>query len=299
MTDTEPALPWRRAVVYRLQAWAAWGFFFLVRLLPLHAASALGGRVGRAIGPLAAVTRQARRNLERAFPEKTAADIDTIISGMWENLGRTLFEFPQLDRFRFNESGAEVEIRGLENIDLIRDDGEPGLIVSAHMANWEMSAVGAGLFGLRLHVIYRAPNNPYTAGLFRRRHAHQGELLTKGAKGARRAMKLLAQREHIAFLVDQKMNDGIPVPFFGRDAMTAPALAQLALRFRCPLLPVRVERLQGCRFLVTVFPPMELPDSGDKAGDVLDVMTRVNETLEGWIRERPEQWLWLHNRWPD
>ncbi len=100
-------------------------------------------------------------------------------------------------------------------------------------------------------------------------------------------------------LVDQKLNDGIAVPFFGRDAMTAPALAQLALRFRCPVVPARVERLGGARFRLTIYPPMGLPDSGDHDADVSETMRRVNAHFEDWIRARPEQWLWLHRRWPD
>jgi KDO2-lipid IV(A) lauroyltransferase len=100
-------------------------------------------------------------------------------------------------------------------------------------------------------------------------------------------------------LVDQKMNDGIAVPFFGRDAMTAPAIAELALRYDCTVLPARVERLPGAKFHVTVFPPHPLPTSGDKAADVLALMTTINATLEGWIRERPGHWFWLHRRWPD
>ena len=95
------------------------------------------------------------------------------------------------------------------------------------------------------------------------------------------------------------MNDGIPVPFFGRPAMTAPALAVLALRFDCDVLPLRVERLDGAHFRVTVFPPLPLRRSGEPHADVAVLMGRVNATLEAWIRDRPEQWLWVHRRWPD
>jgi len=99
-------------------------------------------------------------------------------------------------------------------------------------------------------------------------------------------------------LVDQKMNNGIAVPFFGRPAMTAPALAQLALRFDCPVVPARVVRLNGAHFQLIVYPPLEVAKTGDREHDTLTLMTQVNTMIEGWIRERPEQWLWLHNRWP-
>ena len=100
-------------------------------------------------------------------------------------------------------------------------------------------------------------------------------------------------------LADQKMNDGIPVPFFGRPAMTASALASLALRFDCDVLPARVERLGGAHFRLTVFPPLPLPRSGNSHADAAALMAQVNATMEGWIRDRPEQWFWVHRRWPD
>ena len=99
-------------------------------------------------------------------------------------------------------------------------------------------------------------------------------------------------------MVDQKLNTGIAVPFFGRPAMTAPMPAQLALRFKCPLVPIRFERLPGVRYRVTFCEPLELPDSGDKDADALALMTEINQILESWIRERPEQWFWVHRRWP-
>ena len=99
-------------------------------------------------------------------------------------------------------------------------------------------------------------------------------------------------------LVDQKMNDGIAVPFFGMESMTAPAIAQLALRLDCPVVPVRVKRLKGAYFQVIVKPPISFAPTGDLQADILAFMTIVNLEIESWIRDTPDQWLWLHNRWP-
>jgi Kdo2-lipid IVA lauroyltransferase/acyltransferase len=100
-------------------------------------------------------------------------------------------------------------------------------------------------------------------------------------------------------LADQKLNDGIPVPFFGRPAMTTSALASLALRFDCDVLPARVERLRGAHFRLTVFPALPLPRSGKPQADVAALMGQVNAILESWIRDRPGEWFWVHRRWPD
>ena len=153
--------------------------------------------------------------------------------------------------------------------------------------------------GISVAQIYRAGNNPLLDRMITRFRGDKGELIPKGRVAARRAIAALRRGTHLTLLADQKMNDGIPVPFFGRPAMTAPALAVLALRFDCDVLPARVERLDGAHFRLTVFPPLLVTRSGDFHADAAALMTRVNATLEEWIRDRPEQWLWVHRRWPD
>src|SRR5205814_1253721 len=147
--------------------------------------------------------------------------------------------------------------------------------------------------------IYRAANNPLIDRMIARLRGGKSELIPKGAIASRRAVAALRRGGHVSLLADQKLNDGIAVPFFGRPAMTAPALALLALHYDCDVLPARVERLDGARFRLTIYPALPLSKSGDRSADVLALMTAVNATLEGWIRERPEQWFWLHRRWPD
>ena len=111
-------------------------------------------------------------------------------------------------------------------------------------------------------------------------------------------MKALREGKHVGMLVDQKMNDGIAAPFFGIEAMTAPALAMMALRFKCPVIPARVIRTRGAHFRIELSPPIYAEETGDKNADIRAFTARVNGILEAWIREHPDQWLWLHNRWP-
>ncbi len=287
-------------VLYPLEALAGilvYGFF---RGLGLKAGSAFGGWLGRAIGPWMRVHEIARRNLTRAFPDKTEAEIAAILRGMWDNLGRVLGEWPNLSDIRLYENAAMFEVVGTEYVDQLRDDGREGVCFSAHLGNWEVASLAGTQRGLPLDQVYRAANNPLVEKLYSfARRPVGGEKIPKGAKGARKLLASLKSGRHVAMLVDQKLNDGIPVPFFGRDAMTPPALASLALRFDCPVIPVRVVRLDGPRFRVTVEPPMTAVKTNDQQADVLALMTRVNAKIEGWIREYPEQWLWVHKRWPD
>jgi len=98
--------------------------------------------------------------------------------------------------------------------------------------------------------------------------------------------------------VDQKMNDGIAAPFFGRPAMTAPALAMFARHFDLPVIPVRVVRVAPARFRLICEAPMHFPRTEARDADILRITTTVNATLERWVRHDPAAWLWLHRRWP-
>ena len=290
----------RRWVLHPLQALLALAAYGVFRLLPLRWASAAGGLIGRVLGPHLSITERARRNLALAFPEKPPAERAAIVRGMWDNLGRVFAEFPHLSEIDVYDPAGPVEVVGGEHVDALRDDGRPGFFFSGHLGNWEIVSLSVTQRGVPLDRIYRAANNRMVEWLYRHgRAAVEGALIPKGAAGAKRLLGLLRRGSHLGMLVDQKMNDGIAVPFFGRDAMTAPALAQLALRYDCPVVAARVVRLTGARFRLVLLPPFHFERTGDRQADVHAAMARVNGLLEGWIRDTPEQWLWLHNRWPD
>jgi Kdo2-lipid IVA lauroyltransferase/acyltransferase len=286
-------------LTHRVEAWGAALLFGALGLLPIDWASALGGALGRRLGPALGISKRARINLRRAFPDLPDAEIEHIVIGMWDNLGRVAAEYPHLRKIRVFAPGGRVETHGLEHVDRAVAAGRRMIIFSGHIANWEIAALAAAQHGITVAQIYRAANNPLIERLVARFRGDRGEFIPKGAVAARRAFAALYRGEHLTLLADQKLNDGIPVPFFGRPAMTAPALALLALRFDCDVLPARVERLGGARFRLTVFPPLPLPRSGNAQADVAELMARVNATLETWIRQRPELWLWVHRRWPD
>ncbi|NKD54614.1 MULTISPECIES: lipid A biosynthesis lauroyl acyltransferase [unclassified Haematospirillum] len=272
-----------------------WG---LMRVLPIDAASRFGGLVLRIIGPRLRAHRIASRNLRQAFPEQDEAWIQRTLKGMWDNLGRNVGEFPHLERI-MDRANGRIQLNGAEHIQALAEDGIGGIFFSAHLANWELAALSAADQGLPIHLFYRAPNNPLMRRLFTRLRRGNGILLPKGASGAKQGLALLKSGEHVGMLVDQKMNDGIPVPFFGRTAMTAPALAQFVLKYAIPAVPARVIRLNGARFRIDILPPLSPETCADHHDGVEKIMKDVNAMVEGWIRENPEQWLWVHRRWPD
>lgn len=231
------------------------------------------------------------------MPENSTIENRRILAAMWDNLGRAMAEQPHLARICAAASGR-VEIVNRAAITELLASGRQVMFFGGHLANWEVGpSTIHQIMGDALLSVYRAANNPWVDRLQRRR-LRSRRAVAKGAAGGRALLRHLRRGGHVAMLVDQKQNDGIAVPFFGMAAMTAPAVARLSRRFDCAILPVRVERLAGAHFRVTILPRLETVDTGNADDDVLAAMTCVNAMIESWVRARPEQWTWLHHRWP-
>ena len=293
----------RQRILHAIEAAGISAGLWLLRLLPLDWASALGGFALRGIGPLLPVSRVGRSNLQAAFPERGPHEIEEILRGVWDNLGRTGAEYAQLDLIYDTDTlgpveGGRIQAVGVEQFVNLREDGKPAIIFTAHCGNWELLPIGAERHGLPVVVFYRPPNNPFAADLVKRiRSRSMGRLLPKGMLGTVAAANALEQGAHLGMLVDQYYGLGLDVPFFGRPARTAVTLAKLARRFRCPVHGAFVERLAGARFRVVLLPPLQIEWTEDAQADIRSVMSAVNRTIEEWVRAHPEQWLWLHRRW--
>ena len=289
--------------VARLEVWAARGLLRLFRFLGPARASNLGGTVARAIGPLLPVSRVADTNLRLALPELDAAGRRRVIRGMWENLGRTMGEFPHIGALRQNTpAGPGWEMVGEDTLLALAARGGPAIFISGHIGNWEMMPAACAAYGLPFSSKFRAASNPgvdaLVTGLRQDAIGAPVPMFSKGAAGAKAALAHLRSGGYLGLLMDQKMNDGVTATLFGHPAMTAPAMAALALRFRCPVVPGHVQRIGPARFRLVCEPFMELPDTGDRRADTQAMTQAMNGYLERWIRARPESWLWMHRRWP-
>lgn len=277
--------------VYFLQAVVTWPLFGLLWLLPPAVASAVGGWIGRQLGRVHGGTKIAYKNLQLVMPER-AAEHDAIVRGMWDNLGRVLGEYPHLLRLWHD---GKIDVVGRANVPA--DTGKI-VFVAAHLANWELGPLVAARTGWPMASIYRPLNNKYLNPLLRRmRNFSQQNLFPKSAEGAMELMRHVRRGGAAGLLTDQRLGDGINVPFFGQPAMTAPIPAVLAVKYGAQIVPVQVERLGGTHFRVTLNAPIEIPTEGDEATKILAVTARLNDLFESWIRQRPEDWLWMHDRW--
>ena len=295
---SNPASP--RKFRYAVEA----AFFFaaigLFRLLGLDKASAFGGLMGRTVLYRTPIANRGRTNLNAAFPERSEAEIETILREVCDNLGRTVAEYAHLDKFDFGGPKARVEVVGTEHVSSALARRKGAICFSGHFANWELMAfAGAHLFGAEGEV-YRPVNNPYvdTWLVAQRQKNGPRDQIPKGHSGTRRLFTLLRRGQIACLLADQKTNEGVAVPYFGREAMTTPAPAALALRLDCALVPAAIERLNGARFRCRVHPALEFTPSGDYERDVISLTAALTQKIEEIVCERPSQWLWIHRRWP-
>ncbi len=273
-------------------------FMGLFRALGLDRASAFGAGSGRHVFYRLPTANIARQNLKAAYPEKSKDEIEAIVREVCENLGRVVAEYSHLDKMTLGP-GERIEIEGTEHAEAAIARGKGVMFISGHLANWETMPIAAAHLGYEGGLVYRPPNNPYVARWITQQRAKLGpaEQITKGAQGTRRIFTLLRRGKCIFMLVDQKTYEGVSVPFFGREAMTTPAPASLAIKMGSALLPTSCERVNGAHFRMKIYPPIEFEPSGNSEKDVLALTAKITAAIEAIVRKRPSQWLWIHRRW--
>ena len=268
--------------------------FIVLRILPLGISSFLMGKLSSLIGPRLGVTKKAYNNIKNVMPEKNEKEITKIIKDMWENLGKVAGEYPHLSKIS-PEKNNKIQIYGKKHLLLVKKTKTPAIFFSAHLANWEILPNVAIKNGVPVLSIFRRPNNPFINFLIKYIRSNL-PMAPKGKEGARQLIYSLKKGRSIGLVIDQKMNDGIEVPFFNKPAMTSDALAQLCLRIKSLVIPVEVERMKNTNFKITFHNPLKITKNGQKKTP-LQIMTEVNLIMEKWIRKNPGQWLWLHRRW--
>ncbi|WP_339870489.1 lipid A biosynthesis acyltransferase [uncultured Brevundimonas sp.] len=285
-------------VIWRLQAAAFATLIAGLRALGLERASALGGRLLRALGPKTSVHRTVLRNLTLAFPDMDPAERAQLAMAQWEQTGRTFAELTMMDRL--TPASGRIEIVGAERLEAIRTEKRAVVFVSGHFANFELMPAVILAAGIPCQITYRATNNPYVDRQIRANRARYGVKLfaPKGGDGARELLAGLQRGESVALMNDQKFSEGPEVSFFGHPVNAAPGPSRLALRFGTVLQPMSVTRLPGVRFRLTVHEPIALEATGDRSADIARGVQAITDFVEARVREHPVDWFWVHKRWP-
>lgn len=287
---------------YAVEAAFAFGVLALLKPLPADAAISTLAAVLRRIGPFLPRQKVVLDNLAHAMPELDEAERRAIARSMWENLGRQVAEYVFLDQLFDYDPDAEtvgrIEVSGRELFQRIHATGGPAIFFTGHTGNFELLPICAATFDLQVTALFRPPNNPYVARrVLAARTTTMGALVPSKTGAAAGLAKALQDGASVGVLVDQKFRRGRLGTFFGQPVRTNPLLPKLARQFECPVYPARCVRLPGNRFRLELEEAVELPRGEDGRIDVDASCQMLNDIVERWVRDHPDQWMWLHRRW--
>jgi Kdo2-lipid IVA lauroyltransferase/acyltransferase len=297
--------------LHHLEAAAGWlvvGAFAALRHISLPWTSNTAAALMRWIGPgLLRGHRTARAQLAIAFPKKSPAEIERVLTGMWDNLARVGTEYVQLDRiWDFNLDNPQRQGRivlddaTIERCRRLRERRGPVLMFGAHLGNWEVSALAAQMFVPHVDVIFKAPRIAAIADkLVALRSSSSAGLIPANASTALRVRDALKANRMVGMLVDEHYAGGIPVTMFNRSFTINPLFARFVRIFDCPFHGFYVARMPDGCLRLTVTDAIEAARDERGRVDVNGTMQTIASTIEGWVRAHPEQWLWLHRRWRD
>ena len=269
-------------------------FLGIFKLLPLDAASFLGGKMGLLLGCLFKKKNEVMlHNLKKVFPNKSLKERKTIAKEVWMNWGRMIAEIPHLDRI----VSSRLLIEGEEFLIKAGEKGtKGGFFFSAHLSNFEIAAHLSKRFHISMSEVYRSANNPWIERILFKKRAEK--LIPKGAVGARKMIDALQNKEWIALLCDQKMNDGVEVSFLGQKSMATPNVAKIALKRNIPVHPVHIKRIGHRAFFKVVIEPSMTPENPQRLPrEVFKMTQEMNDRMTEWVYESPSEWLWIHRRW--
>ncbi len=277
--------------------------FFLVlffcsisRIIGINYSSYLGGTLAWIYGFFSRRNLIGMKNLNLVFPKKSIIEKKKILRKMWFHFGRVIGEYPHLHKIKVQEN-SNIKIIGINNLlDPLKKE-KSCIYFSAHIGNWELSSHPLTQNGFKINFVYRALNNKHIDDLLKKIRFNYGvKLIKKGPDGAKECIKVLRNKENLGMLIDQKMNDGVPVNFFNKIAMTAPAIAKFALKFKCQIIPALCVREKGISYKIEYFKPIQYSII-KKLGSEEKIMLYLNKIIENWIIEYPDQWIWVHDRW--
>jgi KDO2-lipid IV(A) lauroyltransferase len=288
-----------RKLLWCTEAAVFWLFLGIARALPTDRATALGRRLLMSIGPRLDKHRIFKRNLELAFPDKDDTEIEALAREVWGSAGGLLVEYAHLEDICIREADTRLQIASQGDVPVLRNPRRPAIFVSAHLANWEICAAGVRRAGVPVTAVYTPLQNPYLERMLARSRRPLGIRLVARDESMRVLLRELRAGRSIGMIMDQRVDTGVPLPFFGIDKLTTLVPARLAIRHGYDLVPLRTERLEGSRFRVTFYAPLQPDDpAASEIEQAKQVTRKINLLFEDWIRERPRDWWCSKRRWP-
>ena len=270
-------------------------FFSLFKILGLNISSALGGKLFEKIGPLFRSKKLIHSNLKKAFPDISLDHLNGITKMMWNNYGRVFAEYMFIKKFREDRSNKNIIIEGQEILEDIKKKNKSVVFISGHLSNFELMAMHIEKSGIKLSAIYRPLNNIFLNKIMeriRKKYICKYQI-KKGIGGMKKLMQLKKLNYSTALMIDQRVSQGIRSDFFNQKALTTTIPAQLVKKFKIPIVPIFIERINNINFKIVIKKPI-IFDNDETTKSITD---KLNLILEKMIIYKPEQWIWSHNRW--
>tara|TARA_B100000953_G_scaffold56742_1_gene44544 strand:- start:6 stop:875 length:870 start_codon:yes stop_codon:yes gene_type:complete len=283
---------------YFLEFTIVLSLFATFRIIGLQSASFMGSYLAKIFGPLFRSKRIIEKNLKICFKNIEQEEIKRISLGMWDNIGRTFSEYIFLKNFQKNHNHL-IKLNGAEYLDEIKNNKKPVVFVSGHLANFELLGTKLNRYGIRFCAIYRPLNNIFLNPImeYLRLKYVCPIMIKKGRSNIRELLNKIKSGYSVIIIADQRTSEGKKIEFFNCPALTTTIPAQISLKYNCKIVPLRMERLSYNNFEMTIYKPFEYKKSDNYEKDIHNLTLQVNKQLEKIILERPEQWLWSHNRW--
>ena len=270
-------------------------FFFLFKILGFKISSSIGGKLFEIIGPIFRSKKLIDTNIKKALPNINSEDLKKITRLMWNNYGRIFAEYVFIKSFRNGKLNSRISIEGQDILEEIKKLNQQVVFISGHFSNFELMAMHLEKVGIKLTAIYRPLNNIFLNIIMeniRKKYICKNQI-KKGIGGMKKIIHLKRQNYSTALMIDQRVSEGIRSNFFNNLALTTTIPAQLVKKFKIPVVPIFIERVNNLNFKITVSKPINFIDS-----DSIEKITGdLNKVLEKMILHKPEQWIWSHNRW--
>ena len=270
-------------------------FFFLFKILGFKISSSIGGKLFEIIGPIFRSKKLIDTNIKKALPNINSEDLKKTIRLMWNNYGRIFAEYVFIKSFRNGKLNSRISIEGQDILEEIKKLNQQVVFISGHFSNFELMAMHLEKVGIKLTAIYRPLNNIFLNIIMeniRKKYICKNQI-KKGIGGMKKIIHLKRQNYSTALMIDQRVSEGIKSNFFNNPALTTTIPAQLVKKFKIPVVPIYIERVNNLNFKITVSKPINFTDS-DSIEKITDDLNKVLETM---ILHKPEQWIWSHNRW--
>ena len=269
--------------------------FSFFKILGLNISSALGGKLFEKIGPLFRSKELIHSNLKKAFPGINLDNLNKITKLMWNNYGRVFAEYMFIKKFREDITNKNIIIEGQEILEDIKTNNKSVVFISGHLSNFELMAMHIEKSGIKLAAIYRPLNNIFLNKIMeriRKKYICKYQI-KKGLGGMKKLIQLKKQNYSTALMIDQRVSQGIKSEFFNQNALTTTVPAQLIKKFKIPIVPLSIERINNINFKIAIKKPI-IFDNEETTKSITD---KLNLVLEKMIIYKPEQWIWSHNRW--